>query len=394
MSAHAPGSEDSQRLLKPDIQFDHLDEPAWLEFSGPTLSSPANVWDPDDEDDEITIQTKRPGREQESAADSPQPKTSRPVRVLDEWAVLPGEASYATVKLNHEIELPDWDDSEDPEEQEQRIERPSPESKDSVRANSQVRRLAESQVLPGEVSFATVMLNSPHAKHSYSPFTEFHARTNVNLKPFLLAAAILVAGLGLVTWLILLPKTEGGADSSPIASRTATGSGAHAPGYPTQESVDTGKSENAFASTDEKPRTVSVKDAKAEGRISKEPETTGVTAKAEWSESKPVQDSRKSDLPLKTPQKNLTAPASTAPSVASRNKGEQTADKRPSAGVKEASVGKKEAVSGKASAKSTAAKPVISESEPSSPKAAEASKEEPKPAAATGEGVRPRRVSP
>ena len=95
----APAPRNSYRIA---------DEQEWLESSDIIDSSPASVWAPDyEEEDETTLQGKRVDAQYidlmspsiERVVDAP-----RQVRILDESQVLPGEASFATVSLNQPLE--------------------------------------------------------------------------------------------------------------------------------------------------------------------------------------------------------------------------------------------------------------------------------------------------
>ena len=83
-----------------------------------------------------------------------------------------------------------------------------------------VRVLDESQVLPGEASFATAIPSGPSAPHSHSPLEEFLAKTNLDLRTFGLATLLFISIIG-VSALVILEATTGFFSSQNVASATA-----------------------------------------------------------------------------------------------------------------------------------------------------------------------------
>jgi hypothetical protein len=196
--------------LAPRNSYRIADEQEWLEYSDNVDLSPASVWAPDyEEEDETTLQGKRvdaqyidltsPNMEKEGlVVDTP-----RPVRILDESQVLPGEASFATVSLNQPLEesVLKLQNSWEP------ISTSSVDDYRERRSASRVQLLDESQVLAGEASFATVMLGERTKAHRHSPITEFLVKTKLSLKQLVLAMLALVSVLALAV-IVLLSTTS------------------------------------------------------------------------------------------------------------------------------------------------------------------------------------------
>jgi hypothetical protein len=198
--------------LAPRNSYRIADEQEWLESSDNGDLSAASVWAPDDEEeDETTLQGKRvdaqyidlmsPNMEKEGlVVDTP-----RQVRILDESQVLPGEASFATVNLNQPFEesLLKAQNSREP------ISTNSVVDYRERRSASQVQLLDESQVLAGEASFATVALGERTKAQRYSPITEFLVRTKLSLIQLVLATLALVSVLALaMIVLFITTKSE------------------------------------------------------------------------------------------------------------------------------------------------------------------------------------------
>src|SRR6185369_7584189 len=159
------------------------DEQEWLQSSVNVDPSPASVWAPDYEDeDETTLQAARVDvqytnlmspdiEKEESVVDTP-----RQVRLLDESQVLPGEASFATVRLNQPVEESSFKSqnscepisTNDIEEQRER------------RSASRVQLLDESRILASEASFATVISGEGMRAQRHSPITEFLVKTKLS----------------------------------------------------------------------------------------------------------------------------------------------------------------------------------------------------------------------
>src|SRR5437016_9127504 len=149
----------------------------WLEFSDQVEISAESVWVPDYEE-EITLQSKRVVNktlEQSTGGrvgESSQTEASPRAPIIDELQVLAGEASFATVVLNQQIEPTT-------------VKRRKPLTAGNVerssvnKAHPRARILDESEALPAEASFATVRLNQRVTAHTYSPMTEFFTKSNL-----------------------------------------------------------------------------------------------------------------------------------------------------------------------------------------------------------------------
>ena len=195
--------------LAPRNSYRITDEQEWLESSADVELSPASVWAPDyDEEDETTLPGRRvdaqyidlmsPNIEKEGPVNTP-----RQVRILDESQVLPGEASFATVSLNQP-----FDESPiKPQNSYEPISSSSVDDHREVRSASRVQLLDESQVLAGEASFATVMLSGRRNAQPHSPITEFLVKTKLSLKQLVLAALAMVSVLALAV-IVLLNMTS------------------------------------------------------------------------------------------------------------------------------------------------------------------------------------------
>jgi hypothetical protein len=189
----------------------------WLEFSDRVEISPASIWAAEDED-EITLQSKRvavPDFEQVTAVrvdESSAREVTGRVRVLDESSVLPGEASFANVVLNHPIEPTTVKSRE-------HLTASNVERATVSKAGPRARILDESVALPGEASFATAMLNQRTNAHTYSPLAEFLVKSNLNWRRLNLAMLLLVL-ISTAIMLIILTITQKGAFSSHKAANT------------------------------------------------------------------------------------------------------------------------------------------------------------------------------
>ena len=75
-------------------------------------------------------------------------------------------------------------------------------------ATPRVKVLDESQVLPGEASFATAIPDDSVGGYSHSPLQEFLAKTNLSLKNLLLASLLFVSIVG-VSALVIVEATTG-----------------------------------------------------------------------------------------------------------------------------------------------------------------------------------------
>jgi hypothetical protein len=223
----------------------------WLDFSDRVELSAASIWALDD-DDETTIQTKRPAKSSEhvpaaSSSESGQTEIGSQVRILDESQTLPREASFATVVSNHETQLADFmapelvveirsaesraptvsrprilDESSvlpgeasfatvvlnreiqpDVFEARQQVVQTGFEQSLEPKSDSRKRILDESDVLPVEASFATVLKHEQNVTRSYSPLEEFHAKFRLTWKNLTMAAVVLFALSAGVTLAVL-----------------------------------------------------------------------------------------------------------------------------------------------------------------------------------------------
>jgi len=192
----APAPRNSYRIA---------DEQEWLESIDNVDASPASVWAPDyDDEDETTLQGKRanaqyidlmsPNIENEPlVVDTP-----GQVRILDESQVLPGEASFATVSLNQPLE----ESPLKPQDSWEPISSSSVDDHRERRSASRVKLLDESKVLAGEASFATVLGERTKAPR-HSPITEFLVKTKLSLKQLVLAMVAMVSVFALAVIVLL-----------------------------------------------------------------------------------------------------------------------------------------------------------------------------------------------
>jgi hypothetical protein len=186
--------------LAPRNSYRIADEQEWQESSDNADLSAASVWAPDyEEEDETTLQGKRSGAQHIDLMFPNIEKeglvvdTPRQVRILDESQVLPGEASFATVSLNQPFE----ESLLKPQNSWEPISTNSVDDDRERRSASQVQLLDESQVLAGEASFATVVLGEHTRAQRYSPITEFLVKTKLSLIQLVLAMVALVSVLAL-----------------------------------------------------------------------------------------------------------------------------------------------------------------------------------------------------
>ena len=89
-------------------------------------------------------------------------------------------------------------------------------------ASARVRVLDESQVLPGEASFATAIPSGPSAPSSHSPLQEFLAKTSLDLRTLMLASLLFVSILA-VSALVIMEATTGVFSSKFLPSAAAGG---------------------------------------------------------------------------------------------------------------------------------------------------------------------------
>jgi hypothetical protein len=256
--------------LAPRNSYRIADEQEWLESSDNVDPSPASVWVPDyEEEDETTMQGKRvdaqyidlisPNMEKEGlVVDTP-----RQVRIQDESQVLPGEASFATVSMNQPFE----ERVLKPQNSWEPILTSSVDDYRERRSASRVQLLDESQVLAGEASFATVMLGERTKAHPHSPITEFLVKAKLSLKQLVLAMLALVSVLAL-TVIVLLSTTS---------SEVVTVSSA-----PPPTTVDTA-SQSVSTSITESPESVLI--SNSQGKVSGSASPTQAVATVEETQS-------------------------------------------------------------------------------------------------------------
>ena len=273
--------------IAPRNSFRIADEQEWLESSDNADLSAASVWTPDyEEEDETTLQGKRvdapyidvmsPNMEKEG----PGVYTPRQIRILDESQVLPGEASFATVSLNQPFE----ESVLKPQNSWEPISTSSVDDYHERRSALRVQLLDESQVLAGEASFATVMLGERTKAHRHSSITEFLIKTKLSLKQLVLVMLALVSVLALAV-IVLLSTTS---------SEVVTVSSA-----PPPTTVDTAR-QSVSTSITESPESVliSISQGKVSGSASPTQavatvEETQTVAEAKLSERPSSDDSRK-----------------------------------------------------------------------------------------------------
>ena len=275
--------------LAPRNSYRIPDEQEWLESSDNVDLSPASVWAPDYEEDETTLQGKQvdaqytdlmsPNMEKEGLVFD----TPRQVRILDESQVLPGEASFATVRLNQPFE----ESVLKPQNSWEPISTSSVDDYRERRSASRVQLLDESQLLAGEASFATVMLGERTKACCHSPITEFFVKTKLSLKQLVLAMLALVSVLALAV-IVLLSTTS---------SEVVTVSSAPPPTI-----VDTA-SQSVSTSITESPESVLISNSQGEVSGSASPtqavatvEQTQRVAEAKSIERPSADDSRKAPL--------------------------------------------------------------------------------------------------
>ena len=229
------------------------DEQEWLESSDIVDLSPASVWAPDyEEEDETTLQGKRVEAQYiDLMSPNREQEPPRQVRILDESQVLPGEASFATVSLNQPFE-------ERPQNSCEPISTSGVDDNRQRSSASRVQLLDESQVLAGEASFATVMLGERTNAPRHSPITEFLVKTKLSLKQLVLAMLALFSVLALAV-VVLLSMTR---------SEVVTVSSALPPTVvePSNQSVST--------SITESPEPVLI--SNSQGKVSESPSPTQV----------------------------------------------------------------------------------------------------------------------
>jgi ankyrin repeat protein len=139
-------------------------------------------------------------------AQAPSKQETPRVRVLDESQVLPSEASFATVVLNQPLESDITGD--------QRAE--VPDNPDAFSPHDRMRLFDDSRILSSEAGLGTehysdevIHCDSAGVIHrAYSPLAEFLVRTNMNFRQLVTATALLISFL-LVATLAIREFTAG-----------------------------------------------------------------------------------------------------------------------------------------------------------------------------------------
>ena len=325
--------------LAPRHSYRLADEQEWLESSDNVDLSAASVWVPDyEEEDETTLQGKRvdaqyiepmsPNIEREGlVVDTP-----RQVRILDESQVLPGEASFATVSLNQPFE----ESVLKPQNSGEPISTSDVDDYSEHRSASRVPLLDESQVLAGEASFATVMLGERTRAPRYSPITEFLVKTKLSLIQLVLATLALVSVFALaMTVLFITTRSEAVSVSS----------------VPPPTTVDT-TSQSVSTSTPESPESVLLGNSQGKVSGSASPiqavatveETHGVAEtnlierpSSDDSRKAPSSDAKSGAVPheiLREPKERIAETKKQSASVGKKVVKEQVVVKTPNASVK------------------------------------------------------------
>ncbi len=374
-------------------------EPAWLEFSDRIEVSPASVWAPDYEE-ETALESKPVADkelEQVTASrvdESSVRRPSRQVRILDESQALPGEASFATVRLNQQIEPAAVTRHEQATAN-------SDEESGLNKASPRVRLLDESQVLSSEASFATVMLDEPRRTRTHSPFTEFLARTKLNGKQLTLATLLVVSVLAVTaTVLSKIATSEGVFSSRPTANTPAQPVSPREP-IANQQEVTTSKTLKSGGVSDQRRQlgesglSIRVANAKASGAVESAPNRHPEAANSEESQKASSVDATK--LKISRGVSSQEAKSVTANAVSSGENIRRRLPTQERQGIrKKAAISKAPALTTGVEVKSSRTETVVQRRESSSP-SADASAQpngESKSVRATGGEQRPRRVTP
>jgi hypothetical protein len=247
--------------IAPRSSYRIAEEQEWLESSGNVDLSPASVWAADyEEEDETTLQGKRVDAQYiDLMSPNMEQEPPRQVRILDESQVLPGEASFATISLNQPLK----ESVLKPQNSCEPISTSSDDDNRERRSASRVQLLDESQVLAGEASFATVMLGERTNTPRHSPIAEFLVKTKLTLKQLVLAMLALVSVLALAV-IVLLSMTR---------SEVVTVSS-----VPPLTTVETA-SQSVSTSTTESPESVLI--SNSQGKVSQSPSPTQVATARE-----------------------------------------------------------------------------------------------------------------
>jgi hypothetical protein len=291
MSAQAPGNEQPT-----------ANDSEWLEFPDRFEVSAASVWALDYEE-EITIQSKLVAatpEQQETANTGGEPidDEARPrARTLDESRLLPSEASFATVKLYQQYEAPGVN----------RYEQPATGPIDVTtenRDNSRTRRLDISHVLPGEVSYATVRLQIGNRPHS--PIREFFAASNLDWRKLVVEALLLISvssAIAIVALKLVKPNVfspNGTESNSAVISQPQPEPTLIPTELGTSDAEAAAAESNDILLSNDTPSTPE-NAARVEAAVEVVPEKSNVALNSEESK-KPAADEIKSQLSTKTPQ--------------------------------------------------------------------------------------------
>ena len=243
------------------------DEQQWLASPDIDDVSPASVWAPDyEEEDETTLPGKRanaqyvelmsPNIEKEDlVVDTP-----RQVRILDESQVLPGEASFATVSLNQPFE-------ENVLKSQDSFSTASVDENHERRPASRVHVLDESYVPPGEASFATVMLGQRTKAPRHSPITEFLVKTKLSVKQLVLAMVAFVSVLALAVIVLLSMTRSENVTVSSAPPSAAVESASQSVSTSTTQSPEPLVTSNNASETSSPTQVATVKETVAEAKL-------------------------------------------------------------------------------------------------------------------------------
>ena len=323
--------------VAPRNSYRIAEEQEWLESSDDVELSPASVWAADyDEEDETTLPGKRvdaqyidlmsPNIEKDDLGDRP-----RQVRILDESQVLPGEASFATVSLNQPFE----ESVLKPQNSWEPISNSSVDDHREGRSASRVKLLDECQVLDGEASFATVMLGERTNAQRHSPITEFLFKTKLSLRQLVLATLALVSVLALAV-IVLLSMTSSEVvtvSSAPPPAAVETASQSVSPPTESHESVLNSNSQgevSGSAGPTQAVSTVEETQSVAEAKLAERPSSDD-SRKAPSSDAKSA--AVRQEL-LREPKERLVETKKQPASIARKAVKEQAVVKTSNASVK------------------------------------------------------------
>ncbi|MGH9970598.1 MAG: hypothetical protein ACREBG_22805 [Pyrinomonadaceae bacterium] len=384
--------------LAPRSHQTPVNDSEWIEFPDRVEISPASVWALDDED-ETTVQTARaatkrlkqvaPGTVKESVHEA-----SPRVRILDESQVLPSEASFATIKMNQELESSVLDAHA-------RLTASTFEEATANSANSRKRILDESDALPGEASFATVMLNEQSPDRAYSPLKEFFAKSNLNWRSLTVVTLLLVsifAGITIFVWKIAEQsvlsshQTENNAAETPRSQTEPTATHAE---LPTSKPPVPAAVSNRQTQVNEPMASAAPNVAKREAAVEVAPNKSPVASNSERSQ-KAASKEIKLTIPGKAPRPEAkSATRNSAAAGESGKRGLTTQQRRSNAKESE---GSKRAARTESVGVNKPRPQTVEASRESSSISTDAPAERPKPASTshtvTGGAQRPRTVTP